>query len=128
MFNYWYSKKNGRNFCDRRNLWRKKKFWWRDMIGSFRFCFQNFRFRSLSFGIGIWFVIKNSSSRNIISKIFDIKKLIQFWEEVLATDLEFHPNFLWCKDFQFKKKKTWKIYKIENFITSLKKMVFEIPS
>ena len=24
MFNYWYWKKNGRNFCDRRNFWRKK--------------------------------------------------------------------------------------------------------
>ena len=23
MFNYWYWKKNGRNFCDRRNFWRK---------------------------------------------------------------------------------------------------------
>ena len=35
------------------------------MNGSFRFCFYNFHFRSLSFGIGLWFLPKNSANRSI---------------------------------------------------------------
>ena len=46
----------------------KKILWWRRMIGSFRFCFQNFHFRSLPFGIGLYLILINSSNRSIVNK------------------------------------------------------------
>ena len=41
----------------------KKILWWHCMIGSFLFCFQNFPFRSQSFGIGLYLILQNSSNQ-----------------------------------------------------------------
>ena len=51
MFNYWYWKKNDRNFYEPSNSEQKMFLWWRRMIGALWFCFQTFHIWSSFFDI-----------------------------------------------------------------------------
>ena len=56
------------------------------MNGSFRFCFHNFHFRSLSFGIGLWFLPKNSANRSTQLDIHPSRKVIENYTVVWMSD------------------------------------------
>ena len=79
MFNYWYWKKMVEISVTAEISDEKKILWWHRMIGSFWFCFQNFPFRSLSFGIGLYLILINSPNRSTSMQKALLVSAILWW-------------------------------------------------